>query len=61
MSSLFSIPDWIGKMFTGYRFHIAKKTDERGRIMNEIIVAMRVIKMYAWERPFAAMVNRVRK
>ncbi len=21
----------IGKMFTGYRFHIARKTDERGR------------------------------
>ncbi|OXA46434.1 Multidrug resistance-associated protein 4 [Folsomia candida] len=51
----------IGRMFTGYRFHIARRTDERGRIMSEIIIAMRVIKMYAWEKPFAAMINRVRK
>ena len=48
-------------MFAKYRFKIAHKTDERGRIMNEIIIAMRVIKMYAWEKPFSKMIDHVRR
>ncbi|KAG9508804.1 Multidrug resistance-associated protein 4, partial [Fragariocoptes setiger] len=48
---------WFGKLRQG----TAMRTDERVRLMNEIIPAMRVIKMYTWEEPFARMVEQARK
>ena len=36
-------------------------TDDRLRLMSELLPAMRVIKMYAWEKPFAALVHTARK
>ena len=38
----------------------ARRTDERIRTMNEIIGGMRVIKLYAWEKPFAKLVETCR-
>lgn len=35
-------------------------TDERIGIMNEVICAMRVIKMYTWEDSFDELVSKVR-
>lgn len=47
----------VAKITTTLRFKIAQKTDNRVRIMHEIISGIQVIKMYAWEKPFAKVVN----
>ena len=43
------------------RFKAARITDKRVRIMNEVIVGIRVIKMYAWEYAFKRVVKALRK
>ena len=52
---------WMGKVFSRLRMKTAICTDERIRTMNEIISGMRVIKMYAWEKPFAKLIEYCRK
>ena len=44
-----------------FRSKIAVLTDQRIKMMNEIISGMRVIKMYNWEKPFAKLVADVRR
>ncbi|KAK9870721.1 hypothetical protein WA026_008291 [Henosepilachna vigintioctopunctata] len=44
-----------------YRFKIAGRTDTRVKLMNEITTGIRVIKMYAWEKPFEKIVSVLRK
>ncbi|KAG9509318.1 Multidrug resistance-associated protein 4, partial [Fragariocoptes setiger] len=51
----------MGKWFGTIREKTAIRTDERIRLMNEIVPAMRVIKMYAWEKPFAKLVDIARR
>ncbi|OXA62200.1 Multidrug resistance-associated protein 4 [Folsomia candida] len=51
---------FIGKLSAIFRVQIANQTDSRSKIMSEIIVAMRLIKMYGWEKPFAALVKKIR-
>jgi len=46
--------------FVHYRQKTAKYTDERIKVMNEIIAGMRVIKMYCWEKPFGELVKKIR-
>ncbi|CAG0890313.1 unnamed protein product [Cyprideis torosa] len=58
---LIPLQSYMGRMFSRYRLKIAGKTDERVRLMNEILDAMRVIKMYAWEKPFAEKVDFARR
>lgn len=43
------------------RAKTAALTDNRIRTMNEVVSGIRIIKMYAWEKPFAALVNDVRR
>ncbi|KAH1013297.1 hypothetical protein HUJ04_002305 [Dendroctonus ponderosae] len=43
------------------RVQAASRTDKRVRHMNEVIQAMQVIKMYAWENAFIDVISRLRK
>ena len=44
-----------------YRRKTAVETDERVRLMNEILMGMRVIKLYCWEKMFGDLISSVRK
>ena len=51
----------LGKKFKQLRMETAKCTDERIHVVNEIVPAMRVIKMYAWEKAFANQIDLCRR
>jgi hypothetical protein len=44
-----------------YRTRILQVTDERVKIMSEIIKSMRIVKMYCWESAFDQKIRCVRK
>ncbi|KAK9869834.1 hypothetical protein WA026_003563 [Henosepilachna vigintioctopunctata] len=52
---------YIGKKISKIRLKVALRTDERVRLMSEIINGIQVIKMYAWELPFAKVIASTRR
>lgn len=52
---------YAGKLSAAIRFKTALRTDERVRFMDEIISGVQVIKMYAWEKPFAKLISEARR
>ncbi|XP_062563901.1 probable multidrug resistance-associated protein lethal(2)03659 [Armigeres subalbatus] len=59
--SFIPLQAWVGKKAASYRLKTATRTDRRVRFMNEIIQAIQVIKMYAWEPSFGRMVDQIRR
>ncbi|XP_045472555.1 ATP-binding cassette sub-family C member 4-like [Harmonia axyridis] len=51
---------FMGSVTSKFRMQVAKRTDYRVRIMSEILSGIQVIKMYAWETPFEAVVKEAR-
>lgn len=51
---------YTGKLSAKYRKETALKTDERVRLIDEVIAGVQVIKMYVWEIPFGNLIKRVR-
>uniref|UniRef100_A0A2C9GW86 Uncharacterized protein n=1 Tax=Anopheles farauti TaxID=69004 RepID=A0A2C9GW86_9DIPT len=51
----------LSRLSSIIRMRVAKKTDQRVGIMNELIQGIQVIKMYAWEKPFHKVVSMARK
>lgn len=52
---------YLGKLRMRFGRRSARLTDERVRLLNEIITGIHVIKMYAWEEPFAKLVDLSRR
>ncbi|XP_070850126.1 ATP-binding cassette sub-family C member 4-like [Chaetodon trifascialis] len=55
------VQTWFGNLFGVFRSKTAVLTDSRIRIMNEVVSGIRIIKMYAWEKPFSALLTEVRR
>ncbi|KAH8370754.1 hypothetical protein KR093_004890, partial [Drosophila rubida] len=58
---LIPLQAWAAKAATQFRSRSAEHRDERVKLMNEIIGAIQVIKMYAWEQSFAKLIAAVRQ
>nr|CAD7574939.1 unnamed protein product [Timema californicum] len=60
---LFLVPTqaYFCKRSSTYRRQTALKTDARLGIMNEVITGMKIIKMYAWEKPYSKLIGNARK
>ncbi|XP_072936017.1 ATP-binding cassette subfamily C member 4-like [Epargyreus clarus] len=55
------IQAYLSKRQGVLRGKIAKRTDERVKVMSELVSGVQVIKMYAWEKPFEKLVDKLRK
>ena len=44
-----------------FRRLVLKHTDSRVKLINEVLTGIRIIKFYAWERPFNKEVDKVRE
>ncbi|XP_023244548.1 multidrug resistance-associated protein 4-like [Centruroides sculpturatus] len=50
----------LSKVYSKLRLQAAVLGDERLNLLNEMIADMRLIKMYTWELPYAALIKKIR-
>lgn len=55
------ISAFLAKKITPLTLKVAERSDDRLRLMNQIITGLQVIKMYVWEIPFYNLVEKARK
>ncbi|XP_034668148.1 probable multidrug resistance-associated protein lethal(2)03659 [Drosophila subobscura] len=55
------VQTYLSRLTSVLRLQTALRTDQRVRMMNEIISGIQVIKMYTWERPFGKAIERLRR
>jgi len=60
MVFLLPVNTWVFSVVAKMRRKVLKHSDARVKMMNEILTGIRIIKFYAWERPFGGEVERVR-
>ena len=56
-----TISAFLAKIIAPLTLKSAEKTDNRLRLMNQVITGLQVIKMYVWEIPFSNLVEKARK
>ncbi|XP_076231417.1 putative multidrug resistance-associated protein lethal(2)03659 isoform X2 [Calliopsis andreniformis] len=52
---------FLGRKVSGLTLVSAQKTDNRLRLMNQIIAGVEIIKMYVWEIPYSLLVEKARR
>lgn len=60
MVFLMPINMWVFSVVGKMRRKVLKHSDSRVKMMNEILTGIRIIKFYAWERPFGKEVSTIR-
>lgn len=60
MVFLLPVNMWVFSVVSKMRRKVLKHSDSRVKMMNEILTGIRIIKFYAWERPFGKEVEHVR-
>ncbi|KAL7034207.1 hypothetical protein ACKWTF_007899 [Chironomus riparius] len=55
------LQSYTGKLSSKFRLQTAIRTDERVRLMDEIINGIQVIKLYAWEKSFKKLIGWARE
>ena len=59
--ALIPIQIWLGQFFARNRSNTAKLTDERVRVMGEVLSSIASVKAFVWEKPFSARNAAVRE
>lgn len=54
------IQSYTGKLSSIFRLQTALRTDERVRLMDEVVSGIQVIKLYAWEKSFKKLIQYAR-
>lgn len=61
LNTIYNFSAFLAKKSAPLTFKSAQKSDDRLKLMNQLISGLQVIKMYVWEVPFGNLVEKVRK